>query len=83
MYSWTPNPILYGPGVDHAFQTWSLVDLSGVICRHVDFVHVHDRRILAVIVAENGIVTNKVITLEVALEAASNPSDFQRALQFE
>ncbi|MBN1592495.1 MAG: heat-inducible transcription repressor HrcA [Candidatus Coatesbacteria bacterium] len=42
----------------------SLIDLSGIICRHVDFVHVHDRRILAVIVAENGIITNKIITLD-------------------
>ena len=45
----------------------SLVDLSGVVCRHVDFIHVQDRRILAVIVAESGIVTNKVITLDEAI----------------
>ena len=42
----------------------SLVDLSGVVCRHVDFIHVHDRRILAVIVSESGIAANKVITLD-------------------
>ncbi len=45
----------------------SLVDLSGVVCRHVDFIHVQDRRILAVIVAESGIVTNKIITLDEAI----------------
>lgn len=42
----------------------SLMDLSGVICRHVDFIHIHDHRMLAVIVAENGIVSNKVIALD-------------------
>ena len=42
----------------------SLVDLSGIACRHVDFIHIHDRRILAVVVAESGIVTNKVVTLD-------------------
>ncbi|RLC45463.1 MAG: heat-inducible transcription repressor HrcA [Candidatus Coatesbacteria bacterium] len=42
----------------------SLVDLSGIACRHVDFIHIHGRRILAVVVAESGIVTNKVVTLD-------------------
>ncbi|MCD6326979.1 heat-inducible transcription repressor HrcA [bacterium] len=45
----------------------SICDLSGTLCKHIDFIHVSGRRMLAVIVTENGMVTNKVVVLDEAI----------------
>jgi len=42
----------------------SLVDFARTVCRRVDFIRIQDKRILAVVVLEGGIVSNKVIVLD-------------------